>query len=154
VLGSSTFLFRSSLVEVRSRSPRRLIDGLLAHLGFYADESADGLLAVDAMALVTEDRAYLVPWELRPSLDRLERRLNRAGYAVADERYALLTSTPANSSPVERRWCWTPTHLVALTAPRNARSAASQWSRQVATRLPGGCCSARTPMSPPSTPWR
>lgn len=84
------FLYRSSLADVRTRSSRRLVEALLSHLGFFADEAAGGLVAVDAMPLVSVAGASLVPWELRPSLANIERSLNRAGYAVADERYALL----------------------------------------------------------------
>lgn len=84
------FLFRKSSTEVRSRSPRRVVEALLTQLGWYAREAESELLAVDALALVSGGDAVLLPARLRTSLVNLERLFNRAGWAVVDGLYAEL----------------------------------------------------------------
>lgn len=78
-------LFEASTIAIRTRSPRRLARGLLQLLSGYATPLADDALQVEAMALVRDDRAAVVPSSLRGRLSRLEPWLRREGVRVYDE---------------------------------------------------------------------
>ncbi|MDP8970372.1 MAG: hypothetical protein M3N52_07745, partial [Actinomycetota bacterium] len=78
------FLYDRSISALRTRSPRRLVEGLLSYLNSHTAAARDDLLVVDALAFVGDGRALLVPHAVRLSLSKLERPLNRAGFALVD----------------------------------------------------------------------
>ncbi len=77
-------LYRGHAPVVRSRSPRRLVEGLVANLGRWGARRRDDVLQVEALALVGPTGAVLAPPRLRADLARLPRRLARAGIVAAD----------------------------------------------------------------------
>lgn len=76
-------LYRSSGLVVRSRSARRVIDGLVSYLSAHADPQPGVLRSVSA-ALVGHGRAVLVPSWILGSLELVQPPLERAGWAFVD----------------------------------------------------------------------
>jgi hypothetical protein len=83
-------LYRGSAMVLRTRDPRRLVNGLLLHLESDGTRLARGQLAIRGLAVVRGDRARLAPPALRPWLSRLERRLNLRGWRVVDTPWVLV----------------------------------------------------------------
>lgn len=83
-------LYRHRCIELRARTRLRTIQAFLTHLGHLAARQCDGVLAVDALALLRRGRAVLVPSTVRRQLQRIERRLWRAGIIAVDAPAALL----------------------------------------------------------------
>jgi hypothetical protein len=83
-------LHRGSSVLVRSRDPHRVVNGLLLYLDAFTPGYGSGLLPVNGVALVGGSGALLAPSVLRPSMSRLERRLNLRGLRVVDTPWALI----------------------------------------------------------------
>jgi hypothetical protein len=77
-------LFWSSSLVLRTRSTRRLVEGLFGHLGSYVAGSRGGLLQVEAFAAVRDGRAVLAPLSLRNGHALLHARLQRAGALILD----------------------------------------------------------------------
>lgn len=78
------FLFRDMLTVVRSRDVRRVLTGLFSQLSRYVDRDDAGLLEVDAVAVLVDRSALVVPADVRRHLPVIERRLNREGFRVVD----------------------------------------------------------------------
>ena len=83
------FLYRSSAAVVRTPDERRLMRGLLAHLATFVPDADDGLLRVDALALISERGALIVPAPLRQWLPTLDSRLRRRNMRFVDMPYLL-----------------------------------------------------------------
>ena len=79
------FLFRDILTVVRSRDVRRVLTGLFSHLSQYVDRDGGGLLEVDAVAVLVDGSALVVPADVRRHLPVIERRMNREGLRVVDD---------------------------------------------------------------------
>jgi hypothetical protein len=88
-----SFLYRSSLAVVRSRSALRVLQGLSTYLGAHelADSGREGLLVIDAVAIVGR-RAVLLPSFLRNYMEpgKLGGRLRRGGVTLVDAPMALV----------------------------------------------------------------
>ncbi|GEM_PF-5174768 len=86
-------LYRSSLAVVRSRSPLRVLRALSTYLSSHelADSGREGLLVIDAMAIVGQ-RAVLLPSFLRSYGEpgKLEGRLRRSRVTLVDAPVALV----------------------------------------------------------------
>ena len=81
-------------VVVRSRSPRRIVDALLAHLSTHVSGESPDVWRIAALPVVRDRHAVLLPDELRSSLPQVQPRLARAGLSLVDLPAALVdTST-------------------------------------------------------------
>jgi len=78
------FVYRSSSVVVRTRDVRRAVHGLFAHLATHVPSDTPDLLTVQAVGLVGDGGALIVPNALRQWMSLLERRLNLKGLRVVD----------------------------------------------------------------------
>jgi hypothetical protein len=76
-------LYRGAQVVVHTRSGGRLLRAALAHLDGFADLAPE-VIRLNARVLVRDGAAVLVSAALTGQLDRIERRLERLGYQVAD----------------------------------------------------------------------
>jgi hypothetical protein len=85
-------LYRSCGLALRTRDPRRLMEGLFHHLDSHHPAFGSGLLAVGGVALVGDGRALIAPAALRSWMSRLERRLNLRGLRVVDLPWVLVDS--------------------------------------------------------------
>ena len=70
---------------VRSRSPRRVLHGLVAYLSWHLDAVPTGLLPTATVAAVGGDSAFLLPTAAKEHLEYLQPRLARIGYGLVDE---------------------------------------------------------------------
>lgn len=77
-------LYRSSLAVVRSRSPRRVLQGLCSYLSGHVEKERAGLVRLAGMPVVGGDGAVVAPWVLRHQRPQLEARLRRLGLRVVD----------------------------------------------------------------------
>jgi hypothetical protein len=76
-------LYRGSAAVVRARSKGRLVRAALAHLDAYG-ATPRGTVRLDGRVLVRDGTAMVVDSLLASTLDRVERRAQRLGYAVVD----------------------------------------------------------------------
>lgn len=76
-------LYRSSSMVIRSRSPRRVVEGLASFMSSY-EGTADQLLVSVDRAIVGRDQAILVPAALTGALETLDPRLRRKGWRFVD----------------------------------------------------------------------
>jgi hypothetical protein len=76
-------LYRGSTIVLRSRDPKRVIQGTISQLDSHARDYT-GLLRIQGMALVNDHGALAVPALLREYLPQMERRLNVRGVRVVD----------------------------------------------------------------------
>lgn len=76
-------LYRGSCVAVASPDPQRIVTALVRHLDAHAG-TPDGLVGVQAVALLRDDRAMLVPTLLEDDLRALSRQLGREGIQILD----------------------------------------------------------------------
>jgi hypothetical protein len=83
-------LYRGCGLALRSRDPRRLVEGLVHHLDSFDPAYGAGCVALQAVALVRDGRALIAPMILRSSLARVERRLNLRGLRFVDTPCVLL----------------------------------------------------------------
>lgn len=84
------FLYRGFNPVIRTTDPRRLFDGLRTFLEGHLVDRGDGLVRLDAMALVGRGRAVLAPADSRHLLAAFERRLNVGGLRVLDRMWATI----------------------------------------------------------------
>lgn len=82
-------LFRTCETWVRTRSLHRLLYALCGFLAEYAAEQDTTAVHLEALALLRDGRAHLLPRELRPLLPA-EEWLNREGFHVLDSATAAL----------------------------------------------------------------
>jgi hypothetical protein len=76
-------LYRGGVVAMHTRSPGRLVRAALAHLdGFFAPPA--NIRQIHARVLIRDGAAVLVGQIFTGQFDRVERRLERVGYQVAD----------------------------------------------------------------------
>lgn len=75
---------------VRSRSRRRVLAALAAHLSDVLRDAEDGLLRASSVAALSGDAALLLPPATLYCLDRLQPRLARLGVRLSDEPVALV----------------------------------------------------------------
>jgi len=87
-------LYQSSTLVVRARSPRRVVEGLVAYLSAYAD-SGQGLLTRAAALVHVDGTALLVPRDLLARLEILEPRLKRHGLRFVDRLIVAIDPTTA-----------------------------------------------------------
>ncbi len=83
-------LYRSCGLALRTRDPRRLMEGLFHHLDSHDPAFGSGSLALGGVALVGDGRALIAPAALRSWMSRLERRLNLRGLRVVDLPWVLV----------------------------------------------------------------
>ena len=76
-------LYRGRAAVVRTRSPGRLVRATLAHLDAY-DVEPPRTLRLDGRLLVRDGTAVVIDPMLVATLERVERRVERLGYRVAD----------------------------------------------------------------------
>lgn len=88
-------LLWGDVVVVRSRSVRRILEALLAHLGTHVAAEEPGVWPVAALPVVRGGRAVLLPGELRASLAQVQPRLARAGLSMVDLPAAIVDSGTA-----------------------------------------------------------
>ena len=88
--GAFHFLYRGFTPAVRTRDPERLVAALFGRLAGHLDDGRIHQVRLDSLALVAEDRAVLVPAEIRYVIPTLERRLNAKGLRVVDQPWAAL----------------------------------------------------------------
>lgn len=84
------FLYKGFTPVLRTTDPRRLMEGLVAYLDGHVVNRRDGMVRLDALALVGESRAVLAPADARHFLSVVERRLNQGGLRVLDRPWATL----------------------------------------------------------------
>jgi hypothetical protein len=84
------FLYRGSAAVVRTRDPRRVVNGLCCHLATFEPRYGAGLFDVNAVALVRDGDALVAPAPLRQWMAQIERRLNGRGLRVVDMPWTLL----------------------------------------------------------------
>lgn len=77
------FLYWGGCSAVRTRDPRRLLEGLLSHVGGHGPRPV-GTHRLPALVLVHGGRAVLAPDGWRSELARLEPHLHRLGVATFD----------------------------------------------------------------------
>lgn len=77
-------LVAGSTTLVRSRSPRRILNGLATYLSGHLAEAPETLLPTSTIAAVRGDTAILLPAAARDSLEHLQPRLARIGYGLVD----------------------------------------------------------------------
>jgi len=77
---------------VRSRSPRRVVAALVAHLSAYA-EPEDALFRTIDVAALIGDRAVLLPDVTREWIDQTQPRLARLGIPLSDQPYSAIDTT-------------------------------------------------------------
>lgn len=82
------FLYRGFDPIVRTRDPRRLLEGFFGHLASHATDERRDYLRLDAVAFVREGQCLLAPADLRKALTVIERRLNKEGVRVLDRPWA------------------------------------------------------------------
>lgn len=87
------FLYRGFNPVIRTSDPRRLFEGLRTFLEGHLVDRGDGLVRLDAMALVGRGRAVLAPADSRHLLGAFERRLNVGGLRVLDRMWATIDPT-------------------------------------------------------------
>jgi hypothetical protein len=75
---------------VRSRSPRRVVYALRAHLSALARDETHGLFETTNVAALIGDRAVLLPPVVLGWMDYLQPRLARLGVGLSDEPHALV----------------------------------------------------------------
>ena len=83
------FLRRGTTAVVRSRDPRRVLAGLASYLS-AATEPPDGVVRVNAVALVRDGTATVVPAQMLQWLAQLERRLATNGLEFVDQPWVYL----------------------------------------------------------------
>jgi hypothetical protein len=76
-------LYRGGFVMVHTRSEGRLLRAALSYLEGFAEPAGD-IVRLNVRLLIREQAAVLVDTQIGPQLDRIERRLERLGYQVAD----------------------------------------------------------------------
>lgn len=81
-------LYRGVTGVVRTRDLRRVLHGLLGYLSSFVEPADDEFLRLDAVSLVKDGVAVLVPAEVRSALPTIERRLHAKGIGVADRPWA------------------------------------------------------------------
>jgi hypothetical protein len=89
------FLYRGSAAMVRTRDPRRVVNGLCSHLASFEPTYGAGLLEVNGLALVGGRAALVAPAPLRQWMPQMERRLNVRGLHVVDMPWTLLDPATA-----------------------------------------------------------
>jgi hypothetical protein len=83
------FLFRNIQTVVRSRDVGRVVTGLFSYLSGHFDR-ADDYLQVDALVVIFDGSALIVPADVRHHLPMIERRLHREGFRVVDAPFVLI----------------------------------------------------------------
>ncbi len=76
-------LYRSSGLVVRSRSRARVVDGLLAYLSDFLPRP-EGFLVTDALGVVSNGSAVLIPRFILSMLKQAQPRFNRVGLQFVD----------------------------------------------------------------------
>ena len=87
-------LFGNTAV-VRSRSPRRVLTGLVSYLSAAADEPSPELLVIQAIPAIVGRRALLLPDVVMTWLDKVQSRLVRAGVQLVDAPRAVVDPASA-----------------------------------------------------------
>jgi hypothetical protein len=77
-------LFRSDLQVVRTRSAGRVLRALLGYCSMEVHQPDPGLLQADGLAVVRNDRSYILPPFLYRTYDLVAGRLSRFGLQVVD----------------------------------------------------------------------
>ena len=85
-----SLLLAENSTAVRSRSPRRILSALGAHLSALLDRDAEGLIVTTSVAALVGDQAVLLPPMALYWMDYLQARLARLGVRLSDEPNALV----------------------------------------------------------------
>lgn len=88
-------LYCGSTPVVRTLDPHRVVEALFGYLTSHLDSARDHYLVLRAMALVHDDRAVLLPAEVRDAMPRLERRLHGNGVRIVDRPFVQLDADTA-----------------------------------------------------------
>lgn len=135
-------LYRGASLETASRSPRRVIDALLAGLSTWALRDRADLIEVEAVAAVGGGRAVLLPAAMACRTPALERHLARAGIRMADTHVAHLHADSGEVvvPPLRLEVDWEPLEALLGDAERPSGETAppSPGSYPLAARLPDG----------------
>lgn len=86
------FLYRSSNMQLRTRDPRRLVQGLIAYLSSFLEPEVPDSVRVSGVGLVRNGGALVAPVNLQQLRSQVERRLNRQGIRFIDIPWLLVDS--------------------------------------------------------------
>lgn len=89
------FLYRSSNMQLRTRDPRRLVQGLIAYLSSFLEPEVPDVVRVSGVGLVRNGHALVAPVNLRQLRSQVERRLKRQGIQFIDTPWLLVDSQRA-----------------------------------------------------------
>jgi thiol-disulfide isomerase/thioredoxin len=116
-----SLLLRGDETVVRSRSPRRVVRGLVSHLSSLVAPD-DGLLRTFNLAMLVDGEAVLLPAEARESIEQLQPRLARLGVPLSDEPLARIDLERLELVVPEPLLPFDSTALEALAEPAPGRS--------------------------------
>jgi len=116
-------LFGNTAV-VRSRSPRRVLAGLVSYLSSAADEPPDELLVIQAIPALVGGRAVLLPDVVMTWLDQVQSKLARAGVRLVDAPRAVVDPASAEVVVTAPSFEFDASVLEELPAPARAASEA------------------------------
>lgn len=83
-----SLLYRSSQLVIRSRTPSRVLHGLISYLSGHLDGSEG--LRTQAVVAVSDGQAVLMPPVVRGSLKTLQPHLRRVRWQLADVPYCII----------------------------------------------------------------